>query len=253
MARAFVAASTQNLISTTTPIPSQTYPVSMSAWVKSDSLTLNQVAVSLGDSSAPDDISLMLRGNTAGDYVRASTWDGAAGYFAATTAAYSINVWQHICGTFTNGGEYACYLNGGNKGTYSDVAAEPTWDRVSIGCHGDNSPGNYMSGLIAETAIWNVSLTDAEVAILSTGISPLTIRPGNLVFYVPLVRDNDEDIINGISLSPVNSPTISDHAPIYYPFTPFYYMVSGAEPPADLSIDIGLDEAAYQGTGVRII
>ena len=48
---------------------------------------------------------------------------------------------------------------------------------------------NYCDGSLAEAAIWNAALSDAEVAALATGVSPLLVRPGSLVFYAPLARD----------------------------------------------------------------
>ncbi len=47
--------------------------------------------------------------------------------------------------------------------------------------------GSYMSDSSVEEANWNVALTDAEVAALASGVSPLLVRPENLVRYRPLI------------------------------------------------------------------
>jgi hypothetical protein len=74
-----------------------------------------------------------------------------------------------------------------------------------------------MDGKVAEVGIWQATLTDAEVAILGKGYSPLFVQPDKLLFYIPLIRDNDQDLIGGLSLSEVGSPTITDHPRIIYP------------------------------------
>jgi len=38
-----------------------------------------------------------------------------------------------------------------------------------------------MDGDLAEAAIWNIALSDADVARLATGESPLSVRPDALV------------------------------------------------------------------------
>jgi hypothetical protein len=40
-----------------------------------------------------------------------------------------------------------------------------------------------MSGLIAEMAVWNIALADAEVANLAAGLCPLRLQRANLVDY----------------------------------------------------------------------
>ena len=43
------------------------------------------------------------------------------------------------------------------------------------------------TGDLAEAAVWNVALTDAEVAALARGIHPFLIRPDALVAYWPIL------------------------------------------------------------------
>ena len=44
-----------------------------------------------------------------------------------------------------------------------------------------------MSGDIAEAAIWNIALDDADVALLAKAFDPRMVRPEGLVFYAPLI------------------------------------------------------------------
>ena len=69
-----------------------------------------------------------------------------------------------------------------------------------------------MNGDLAHIAIWNVALTDAEIASLyngGIGLDPRYVRSANLVAYWPLIR-NDLDYIGGYNLTAYNSPTFVD-------------------------------------------
>ena len=51
---------------------------------------------------------------------------------------------------------------------------------------------NRFYGHIAEAAVWDCVLTDAELNLLSKGMSPLYVRPENLAHYVsPRVEMTD--------------------------------------------------------------
>jgi hypothetical protein len=73
-----------------------------------------------------------------------------------------------------------------------------------------------MSGAIALPSIWNIDLSDEEVAMLASGMYiPTDIRPGNLVGYWPLhPRMGDVDLgPYGYHLTAYNSPTWTDGPP----------------------------------------
>jgi len=248
MARAFSVGSNQYLRVATPAIT--VHPFTLATWFYITNSTAHRILLSLVDYDATNYAWLQARSTNVlrieeeGDYYAAAT----------TVATFNDNTWHHACGVCSTATNRTIYLDGGNNINNTNSATPATLSDTMVGAGAAASAIlQPMDGYLAEAAIWNVALTADEVAILATGISPLAVRPGSIIFYVPLVRDNDEDIIGGLSLTAYNSPTIAVHPPIYYPFTPFYYMVSGAPPPEDLSIDIGLDEAAYQGTGVRII
>lgn len=158
-------------------------------------------------------------GNTAGDPIRASV--AAAGSFgeAATTTGYSANAWQHACGVFTSATSRAAFLNGGGKGTNAISRAPSGLSRTMVGRYNAGASNVYADAAIAEAAIWDTDLTDAEVAILATGVSPLFVRPQNLVFYAPLSGSNatETDIIGGASITWVNTPTKAEHPRIIRP------------------------------------
>ena len=216
MARLFDNASSENLeidnaVVTTTPL-------TMACWFNTDNLTDFQVLMFVGDKDVSNhQWRLVLAGDEPGDRIDAVAFTPSAYSEAETTTAYTTDTWEHACGVFTSSTSRAAFRNGGSKGTNSETSDPLSADRTAIGTDADSNPGSYMSGSIAEAAIWDVALTDAEVATLGDGFSPLFVRPQNLVFYVPLIRDADEDIVGGLSLTAINTPSISVHPSIIYP------------------------------------
>jgi hypothetical protein len=82
------------------------------------------------------------------------------------------------------------YLNAANSGTQTTSRTITTPDRVCIGflrSNGSDIPD--YDGYLAEVAIWNVTLTTDELTSLYKGTKADQIRPQNLKFYMPLVRN----------------------------------------------------------------
>jgi len=73
---------------------------------------------------------------------------------------------------------------------------------------------------LAEAGLWDAALTDAEVAILGVGYSPLFVRPQSLVAYWPLVRDA-KDRVGGYDLTAGGGPVVAAHPRIIYPSPQF--------------------------------
>ena len=101
------------------------------------------------------------------------------------------------------------------KGTDNTSASPSGTDRVTLGRLGDSSPSWHFSGSLAEVGIWDVALTDAEIAALAAGLPPnrLVARRGNLVAYYPLYNPDGVDYSgNGNHLTTVGgSPVRADH------------------------------------------
>lgn len=57
---------------------------------------------------------------------------------------------------------------------------------ATIGARRDTDVDIHFKGKIAEVALWNVALSDDEIALLSQGESPLNIRRADLIHYWPL-------------------------------------------------------------------
>lgn len=136
---------------------------------------------------------------------------------ATTSTSVTAGAWCHVCGSFTSSTSRAAYLNGGGKGTNGTVQTPSGLTQIEVG-HTTVSGGSYANGNIAECAIWNIVLTDNDVADLANGIPAWMIRPDALVFYAPLLHGYSPEIelIGANNLTLTNSPTVVAHPAIFY-------------------------------------
>jgi hypothetical protein len=175
----------------------------MACWFNVNNITTDYTLMSLGDTAADNDqFSLRTRGATAGDPIAAIVRRSTFG-IAATSTGYSASVWNHAAAVFTSATSRAAYLNGAGKGTDATNLAPTSIDATGVGFLNVLTAAGYFDGSIAEAAIWDVALTDADVAILATGASPLTVKPGSLVAYWPLIGaySPEIDLIQGRDLT----------------------------------------------------
>jgi len=220
MARLFDDASDQYLYNGTQVTG---MPFTMACWFNSNDITINQslMTMSSEDDSGWHGLWLSLAGAQVGDYIQAAAYAGAGVKLAKTSTGYSADTWHHACGIFASATDRRAYIDGGSKGTNTDSCTPLSINNTVIGTTyyftgAINESEAPFSGAIAGAAIWNVALTDAEVASLATGVSPRSVRPESLVFYAPLWRDEDEDFVGGLSLTPVNTPTVAAHPRVLY-------------------------------------
>ena len=197
------------------------YPFTVSAWFKSVNNTNIQTIFIVCDKdvNTNNQWRLQLRGDAAGDPIRVVSRTTSQ-VDADTTTGYSINVWQHACGVFASATSRSAYLNGGSKGSNTTSNTPINLDRTSIGLSNDSIPDSPFLGQIAEVCVWNVELTDAEVAYLANRVSALRIRPSNIIAYWPLYGDSSPEVdMSGklINLT-VTGATQADHPPIAPPF-----------------------------------
>jgi len=217
VARQFDDGSSQYLIRSSAVVTAA--PWTIAAWFNTDDGTSDQGIFAICDTSAWQWSMLYARGTAS----RTVAVSNTAGIFA-TTGTYSADAWHHACHVETSSTSRAVYLDGGGKGTNTSSTAPTGIDNATVGCRAlGNGVYNYFSGAIAEAAIWNAALTDAEVAILAQGYSPLFVRPESLVGYWPLIRDTDDDIVGGYSMTPTNAPTVAPHPRIIYPAPSLFY------------------------------
>lgn len=242
MARLFNDASSQVLSTDSAAVTAA--PLTMACWFNSDDITVLQVMMYIGDKDVNNlqFFYLAAAGATANDPVRFAAANGSAITNLHTTTGYTANTWYHACGVANSATSRDVYINGGSTANNTTSRVPSGIDRTSIGAGNDSTPANYMSGMIAEAAIWNTNLTAAEVALLAKGVSPFFVRPASLVNYWPLIgRYSPEiDIVGGTNLT-VTGATAAAHPRIFY-INPSQYI------PA-VSGDITVISTGIQGTG----
>jgi len=228
MSRLFNDANSEYLVVDSTPVTGP--PFTMAAWANYDATNPPNSHLWLGDKDALSEYWVLCTYN-----LQVWLWAVTAGGNNKAVASLNPggNVWYHACGIEYASNSRAVFMNGANKGTNSTDLSPANADRLSIGVRGDSTPSGYMSGLLAEIALWNTDLTDAEVAILADGFSPLFVRPANLVAYWPLIgRYSPEiDLVGGYGMT-LNSgdsgPVAAAHPRIIYPSSPQVFAFAAA-------------------------
>lgn len=187
-------------------------PLTMACWFRPVNVTTNFSLMSLSvNTGATDRFVLQAAGAVAGDPVRLQITQAGTTSNAATSASgYTANNWWHAAGVFTSSTSRKAFLNG-TGGTADTTNLTPSGvNRTGLGYHTTSGTrGVYMNGRIAEAAIWNEALTDAEIAALAKGYRPSLIRPDKLVFYAPLVR-TVYDYSDNLSLT-TSGPVVAEH------------------------------------------
>jgi hypothetical protein len=213
---------TQFLQVDSTPITAQ--PLSISCWVRPDSAAPgnDQVAVFIGDKDAADNYWFLGMKAATGEAIYNARSGGAAQAESSTTMG--ANVWSHLCSVEAANNDRAVFLNGAGKGTDATVVVPAGADRVSVGQAGDSTPSLLWDGEVAHVAIWDVALSDGEVASLAAGVSPLQISSDNLVGYWPINgRPIEPDILSSVhalvltGAPPAGEEPPAQHRPLIAP------------------------------------
>jgi hypothetical protein len=208
-------------LSFTTGTPITAAPFTMACKFNPDEETLDRALMSLRNSDGSQRFSLVAVGS-ASDVLQAQTTIASVTTGAAsTTAGYDAGTWYHACAVYASSTSRAAYINGANKGTSAVSAAPSGIDRVRLAVDYD--------GKIAEAAIWNVALTDAEVLLASKAVSPLMVRPDALVAYWPMIGkySPEIDVVGTYPLTISGTVPAADHPRVIY--------VAGGSPSALVS------------------
>ncbi len=204
--------------------PIVTFPFTLAVWANLDELPTahgdEMVAMLLKDgaNSLNNWCNLRADDTVADEAVQSNIKGTGATAVAEASGQVTALTWEHYCGIHESATIHAAYMNGGNKGTSVTSASSVNFTRIFLGVFRGTSLNDYFDGRMAEIGLWNVALTDAEVASLGAGYSPLFVRPQSLVAYWPLIRDFR--CINNATynLTGVNTPTFDAHIPIIYPY-----------------------------------
>lgn len=190
---------------TATALPSQSVNPAWSAhaFVQSSAVPsgvgrmLLNMRGSLGFSNAPDH---GLRwDHSSSTFRQAAQNRGSGGYSAAkASATLSVNTWYSFGGSF-DGSTLRFYLNGVADGTAAatagnDIAVPYVSLFGSLNSATTLEGDQFSDGMIAEAAVWSEALSADNFAALAKGFRARAVRPQNLLFYAPMVRDENEMI-----------------------------------------------------------
>ena len=213
MAYEFAAASSQRLTANLSGIAE---PCTIAIWVR-PTLSLNMTAIAL---VATDDdrrgIALVPSG--ANYFARISVAnDGIAAVSADSPFNVALNSWVHLCGVFSSNSLRTIYVDGGNSNSNTTTLSGANASNIiSVGATRaiSGTPLGFFNGQIAEVSVYNAALTASEVASLAKGMTCDKIRPQNLAFYAPLVRDLI-DQKGGLTITNNNGSTVANHPRVY--------------------------------------
>ena len=212
MAREFDAAVPEYLESSTSPISDE--PYTFACWFNPDS-TATGLLVGIHDISSSS-----FSGNVI--YVQAEVNGKLAGYIETSgitsTASYTSNTWQHAVFAVSSSDSLNLWLNGTKRTKTVTSRGVTGIDGINIAIADWNAgQARKYDGSIAEAAMWNTQLTDAEVAVLAAGYSASLVKPQNLKAYYKLLRGNDNNFLVSHNFTLQGTPTDDIHPPITYP------------------------------------
>lgn len=193
-------------------------PFTFACWALVTALpSANQALLSLSNSGGGNLFQLQVRGAASGKPIGMQVSSGSNSQ-AVTSAGPSANVWFHAAGWVASSTSRAAYLNGGNKGTDSTSIANPTGlNETDVGVYWSSTGrAGWFAGAVAEAAIWNAVLSDAEIAALAAGVLPRRVRPQNLLAYWPLggLLAPEPDLSGNAQNLTVAGATAANHAPV---------------------------------------
>ena len=223
MARLFDDASTEYLVVNQV---FATPPFVIACRFRTDLDSTNYLLTIADSASNNDNFALYLAGVSAGDPIGVSAKGSGVTKTALSSAGYSLNTWGHATGIFVANNDRRAFFEGANKGTNADTTTPINLDRTTIGVLGRAALTGYMSGMIAEAAIWDLSVwpgaSDSDKAdnfekilpSLAKGFTPLHF-PLGLKAYWPLIRGLN-DSFGGYNLT-ANGTVVIAHPRIIQP------------------------------------
>ena len=194
-------------------------PFTVSAWMKFESIG-DFCAFWVGDNTVSSTGWLMRVDDSApGGRVFRFRIESAGGTTQVDSViTWNIDTWYHCCIVEASATDHRLYVNGTNKYTGTASITPGGTNSTAIGVRNSSTKAMYFDGIIAHVGVWNVVLTDEEVATLANKISPLMVRRGSLVNYWPLNGNlaTEVDIVGGVNLTKNGTPALAEEPPIPY-------------------------------------
>jgi hypothetical protein len=192
-----------------------THPVTLACWANVTSIAASITTLGVTSSADQSRQSIGITATTGAAHIQ--TDSGASAAVGVSATGVTINTWQHLCGACSAANSRIAYRNGVAGTTETTSRTPASLSRTSIGVRDTNTQANWVPGLVAHAAIWNVALTAEEILALAKGWNPTRIRRSALVFYVPLMGGIARDRASGTSLTLTGTSASADGPPCMLP------------------------------------
>lgn len=167
-------------------------PFTLATWFKVISMVNNGYALSLCVPGASQRSGLIVA--TSNKHLQGIAQNG--GSYTLLDIAVDVNdgEWHHGVFVCASDSDRRLYLDGGNKVTSTTSVSIPSATRTLIGAVYQGASIVFrFPGIVCESAIWNIALSDSEVAQIATrGTKPSDVQAGSLVGYWPVKGDSPE-------------------------------------------------------------
>ena len=191
-------------------------PFTIGTWLYPDNNSTWQMIVASNQAGAAIYYIHLAINSTAIQFAYRGSLAGNTTSIDTSASTLAQNQWQHICGVAVSDSVANVFIDGGNKATQSSGTFDGfggNLDHVYLAARNVSGVGDYLNGRLANTAMWNAALSDAEVAVLADGYSPLLVRPESLIAYWPLIGKTSPeiDVVGGYNLSLNGAPAAWNH------------------------------------------
>lgn len=189
------------------------YPYTFACWVRPTNLTGARDHMS-ASAVGVDTIDWLQTNGTTHKYVASNS-----GSVTIVGGTVTINQWFHSCIVVAGVADRRLFTDGAKVTSTTDIG-NPGSGEFNLGRYTGSVPAGleWFAGDLAEAAAWNIALSDADVAALNLGISPLFVRPDALTSYWPLLgQGSPEPDFRGKKALTATGTTVVAHPSIVYP------------------------------------
>lgn len=196
------------------------YPATVATWYNPNSTGAAYAIVIVQDKTGTARFGLF--GLTGGSIqIDVIPTNSGSGFNTISPLGYSSNTWTHICGVWESSTSRKLYVNGVPVATNTvsaPMSPSAAFNATYVGTRGSlGTLGTFLNGQVAQVAIWNVALTDGQVASLASGVDPRRASSTPPTFYAPLWGEASPEInVVGTAISLTNSPTKGSSDPRIY-------------------------------------
>lgn len=191
------------------------YPFSLAAWIKPDSSLANTATLTVGSiGAATARLALVDNSSSAGaNHIDAFSVNGAGTTAAANgTSNWAPGVWTHRAGVWSVSNNRKTYGDGTLEATNTggNTTDLTTYIHTVFGGRYNGGSPSSSTMKMAYMGMWDVALSDAEVASLAAGALPTSVQAAHLLIYPIWLGGAAVDQISGATLTTTNCAFDSD-------------------------------------------